>query len=199
MSYLARRVVPSVVWYALLVAAALAADFGLHRLRLFWVGRYLGIAGSILILLGFIYSLRKRNIIRFGSPKALLDAHEFLSWAGALMILVHAGVHFNALLPWIALAMMLVVVASGFTGRVLLKAARESLRQKQDALARAQADKNVRPTQGPEQRELERKIFLDSLTVDLMQRWRAFHFPVTTMFAVLAVVHIVSILMFWQW
>lgn len=190
MSHLARRVVPSVVWYALLVAAALAADFVLHRLGLFWVGRYLGIAGSILILLGFIYSLRKRNIIRFGSPKALLDAHESLSWAGALMILVHAGVHFNALLPWIALAMMLVVVASGFTGRLLLKEARESLRQKRESLQQAA---------GAEQRELERKIFLDSLTVDLMQRWRAFHFPVTTVFMVLAAVHILSILMFWQW
>lgn len=190
MSLLARRVVPSVIWYALLVGAALAADFALHRHGLFWVGRYLGIVGSILILLGFIYSLRKRNIIPFGSPKALLDAHESLSWVGALMILVHAGVHFSALLPWIALAMMLVVVASGFTGRFLLKQARESLRQKQAALQRAE---------GPEQRELERKIFLDSLTVDLMQRWRTFHFPVTTMFMVLAAVHIVSILMFWQW
>ncbi len=190
MSLLAKRVFPSVCLYSLLIAAALAADFVLHRLGLFWVGRYLGIGGSILILVALAYSLRKRKVIQFGSPKGMLDAHESLSWAGALMILVHAGVHFNALLPWLALALMLVVVASGFTGRVLLREARESLRQKQEALQRAE---------GLNQQELERKLFLDSLAVEIMQRWRAFHFPVTTIFLTLAVVHVVSILLLWHW
>jgi hypothetical protein len=32
----------------------------------------------------------------FSSPKELLSTHEYLSWAGILMDLVHAGWHFNA-------------------------------------------------------------------------------------------------------
>ena len=89
-----------------LIASAIGADFLLHTIGLYWIGRYLGIAGSALIAVSFLYSLRKRKVLSWGSPKRWLDFHEFLSWAGALMILVHAGVHFNALLPWTAVVLM---------------------------------------------------------------------------------------------
>ena len=105
-----RRVVPLAIGYLLLIGLAIVADLLLHRLGLYWVGRYSGICGVIVLLLSFVYSLRKRKVISFGSPKDLLNAHEYLSWAGVLMILVHAGWHFNAVLPWLAVLLMIVVL-----------------------------------------------------------------------------------------
>ncbi len=81
----------------------------LHKLGHYWIGRNLGILGTCLLLISFVYSLRKRQIIKFGFPKELLNAHEYLSWAGVLMILVHAGWHLNAVLPWLAVFLMSVV------------------------------------------------------------------------------------------
>ena len=154
-----------------------------------WIGRHLGIPGSTLIVLSFAYSLRKRKIVQQGSPTFLLELHEYLSWSGALMILVHAGIHFNAVLPWAAIVMMLIVIASGFTGRFLLKEARELLKSRADTLRK----------QGVMEQELEKKLYFDSLAVDAMKKWRSVHIPITTIFGALAVLHILSILVFWRW
>ncbi len=188
-SLLVRQVLPFLFWYALLIVAAIGVDGLLHRAGLYWIGRYLGIVGSVLILGSFAYSLRKRKIIQRGSPKALLEMHESMSWVGVLMILIHAGVHFNAVLPWAAVAVMLIAVASGFTGKYLLKNARERLRTREAALREA----------GLKDEEVSDRLFLDSTTVDVMKRWRTVHIPITTIFGTLAALHILSILIFWRW
>ena len=36
-----------------------------------------------------------------------------LAWLGSLLVLVHAGVHFNAILGWLAVGAMLINVGSG--------------------------------------------------------------------------------------
>jgi len=190
MPLLFRRVVPLAIWYLLLIGLAIVGDLLLHRLGLYWVGRYLGICGVIVLLLSFVYSLRKRKVISFGSPKELLNAHEYLSWAGVLMILVHAGWHFNAVLPWLAVLLMIVVVASGFTGKFLLREARERVNVRRKQLQEAGRS-------SPE--DLDKKLFLDSLTVDLMENWRHVHLPLTATFVAIATVHIVSILVMWKW
>lgn len=188
-SLLVRQVLPSLLWYALLIATALGVDFLLHQVGLYWIGRYLGIAGTLVLISSFVYSLRKRQILKRGSSKTLLQWHEALSWVGVLMILIHAGVHFNAVLPWAAVAMMLTSVASGFTGKYLLKEARERLRVREAALREA----------GLTDEELAARLLLDSLTVDAMKKWRAVHIPITAVFGTLAVLHMVSILIFWRW
>ena len=188
-SLLLRRLAPSLFWYALLIASALGLDHVLHRLGLYWVGRYLGILGTALILLSFAYSLRKRKLIRSGSPKVLLDLHEYLSWAGALAILTHAGVHYNAVLPWAAVALMLVVVASGFVGKHLIQEAKAGLKSRERELK----------AEGLNETEVEKRLLLDAAAVGAMQRWRSVHLPLTITFGTLALVHIVSILVFWRW
>ena len=188
-SLLVRKLLPSLFWYALLIVSALGADFLLHRIGWYWVGRHLGIAGSALLAASFVYSLRKRQVLRRGSPKRLLALHELLSWIGVLMILVHAGIHFNALLPWLAVGAMLVAAASGFTGRYLLNEARQSLKSRETASR----------DQGLTADEAEYRLFLDSLTVDLMSKWRSVHIPITVVFGTLALIHAVSILVFWRW
>ncbi len=114
-------ILPFLIWYGLLIVFTLAIDFILHYFKLVYVGRYLGSIGSLLILLSFIYSLRKRKFITGGSPKQLLLFHEYIAWIGSGLLLVHAGIHFNALLPWLATFVLMLVVALGLVGKFLLK------------------------------------------------------------------------------
>ena len=188
-SVLMRQVLPAVATYLGLIAATVLADLLLHRFGLLWVGRYLGPLGTLLIAVSFIYSLKKRKLISAGSPKGLLQLHETLGWLGALLVLVHAGIHVHALLPWLATAAMLLVVASGFVGKLLVRRASDSLAQNRQALGRAAEPEAA----------LERRVLLDALTVDAMKKWRVVHMPLNATFVVLSLVHVVTVLVWWQW
>jgi hypothetical protein len=188
-SIVRKEVIPFLALFGSLLVATAIADALLHLLDLVWVGRYLGIPGTILILLSFFYSMRKRKLIRFGEPKKLLRLHEVLTWLGALMILVHSGIHVYTLLPWLALIAMLVTLASGMTGQYLLDRSRRDLSAKRTAYA---AD-------GLSGQAAEKEVFWDAVTVDVMKQWRTVHVPITLAFGVLGLAHIFSILLFWQW
>ena len=99
---LTREVLPFALRLLALLLATLIVDAGLHLIDAVWVGRYLGIPGVLLIAASFGHSLRKRGVIHGGDPVFLLRLHEWLAWAGSLLVLVHAGIHFNALLAWLA-------------------------------------------------------------------------------------------------
>ncbi len=181
-SLLIRQVAPAVLGYLGLIAATLLLDLALHKAGLVWIGLYLGPVGTALIVLSFLYSLRKRKKISFGAPKRLLELHETLSWTGALLILVHAGIHVNAIIPWLAVLAMLVVVASGFTGSVLVKRATETLKHRKAAGAAG-----------------EDNAVLDAVTLDLMKKWRTFHMPINAALLALFAIHLVSVVIFWHW
>lgn len=188
-SLFTREVVPFFLQLALLGLAALAIDALLHWQNAVWIGRYLGIPGVLLIIGSFGYSLRKRKLITTGKPATLLRLHERMAWAGSLLILVHAGIHFNAILAWLAVWAMLVNIASGLTGKFLLQRARSRLEETRKQLR----------AQGYSGTELEDSLYWDSMTFDAVKQWRAVHYPITLAFAVLAVGHIVSIFLFWGW
>lgn len=179
-------VLPFLQWYLLMIILAIAIDYFLHRIQLIWIGRYLGFAGTFLIIVSFAYSLRKRKLIKAGSPKQLLMSHEYLAWGGSIMILVHAGIHFNAILPWAAILMLLITVASGLVGKYLLKKANESLKGKRQLLLES----------GMSNDEADKSLFFDSITVDLMKKWRSAHMPITMALGILVLLHIISIIIF---
>lgn len=185
-SIFSRYAVPFFQWYAVMILLTIIIDYFLHRYKFTLAGRYLGYTGTALILISFIYSLRKRKIIKSGSPKKLLSLHEYLAWAGSVMVLVHAGIHFNALLPWLAVFMLLVVVASGLVGKFLLQKSNETLKEKREILI----------SSGLSLQEADNKLFFDSVTVDLMKKWRSIHMPVTIILFVLVLIHVVTIVMF---
>ena len=188
-SLIRKEVLPFLLMFGSLLLATIVVDALLHRFDLVWIGRWLGIPGTILILASFLYSMRKRKVISFGKPKTLLNLHETLTWIGALMILVHAGVHIYTILPWLALAAMLINVISGMTGKLLLERSRRFLADKRDAYS----------LQGVSDEEIDKRLFWDATTFDLMKQWRAVHLPITLAFAVLGIAHILSILLFWEW
>ena len=126
---ISREVLPFYLALGALMALTLLLDALLHVFNLVWIGRYLGIPGVLLILGSFGYSLRKRKLIGAGKPVQLLRWHEGMAWAGSLLVLVHAGIHFNAILGWLAVLAMLVNVARGLTGKFLLDRARRRLEE----------------------------------------------------------------------
>jgi len=184
-----KEVFPFLAMFGSLVLATIVSDALLHQFQQVWIGRWLGIPGTILILLSFFYSMRKRKIIHFGKPKTLLTLHETLTWVGALMIMVHAGIHIYTILPWLALIAMLINVISGMTGKYLLDRSRRFLAEKRQFYAQ----------QGLSEEAIKKQLFWDSTTFDLMKRWRAVHLPITLAFVVLGLSHILSIFLFWQW
>jgi hypothetical protein len=184
-----REVVPFYLSLLALVAATLLCDAALHLLDAVWVGRWLGIPGTLLILGSLGYSLRKRKLIRSGQPARLLRLHETMAWAGSLLVLVHAGIHFNAILGWLAVLAMSINVASGLTGKYLLDRSRRRLDE---------ARRQMRQ-QGLSAAQLAERNYWDSLTFDAVKQWRSVHFPITLAFAVLALAHIVAVFLFWGW
>ncbi len=184
-----QHILPFTLLLGLLVAATLAGDYLLHRLNLVWVGRYLGIPGITLIIGSLSYSLRKRKYITTGNPKSLLKLHEFGTWLGSLMVLIHAGIHFNAILPWLATLAMGVNVVSGMVGKLLLDRSRRHV----------QGQREHFQLRGLPRSEVEQAVFWDAVTLDAMTQWRKVHIPIFMVFAALSLGHIISIFLFWGW
>lgn len=188
-SLMSREVIPFYLSLTLLGGAALALDALLHLSGMVWIGRYLGIPGVLLILASSGYSLRKHKLIDAGNPATLLRWHERLAWAGSLLVLVHAGIHFNAILAWLAVWAMLINIASGLTGKYLLGRSRKRL----------EATRTRLRARGLSAEALEEQTYWDSLTFDVVKAWRVVHLPITLAFGVLALAHIIAICLFWGW
>lgn len=188
-SLFSREVLPFALALLALALATIAIDALLHLFDRVWVGRYLGIPGVLLIIGSFGYSLRKRKIIARGHPMTWLRVHERMAWSGSLLVLVHAGIHFNGLLAWLAVGAMLINVTSGLTGKYLLIRARRRL----------EASRQELRAEGLSDDAIEQRLHWDSLTLDLVRQWRVVHFPIALAFTVLALAHIVSTFLYWGW
>ena len=184
-----QHILPFCLLLGLLAVATLAGDYLLHRLNLVWVGRYLSIPGIVLIIISLIYSLRKRKIITAGNPKTLLTFHEFTAWLGSLLVLIHAGIHFNAILPWLATVAISVNVVSGLVGKLLLDQSRRHVQGERENLQ----------LRGFSRFKVEQALFWDAVTLDAMTKWRKVHIPIFIVFVILALGHIISIFLFWGW
>ncbi len=183
------EILPFYFRLVVLAAVTLLIDLILHLTNLVWIGRYLGIPGIILILLSFGHSLRKRGMIKSDNPIRLLRLHEWLAWIGSTLVLVHAGIHFNAVLAWLAVAAMAVNITSGLTGKYLMSRSQRWMKQAKADLREA----------GLTDAEIEQRLFWDSLAAKLVRKWRTIHLPIALAFAVLATAHILSTFLFWGW
>jgi hypothetical protein len=172
-----QHILPFSVLVVLLGVGTVLGDYLLHRLNLVWVGRYLGIPGTLLILASLLYSMRKRKLLVSGTPKSWLNFHELSAWLGSLLVLIHAGVHFNAILPWLATIGMGVNVISGMVGKLLLGRSRQHVIGQREHYQ----------LRGLSKPEVEQAVFWESVTFDAMTRWRKVHIP------------ILSLLRCWPW
>ncbi len=188
-SVLIQRTLPLTISYLLLIIAAISLDYLLHIAHFVWVGRYLGIAGTVFLASSFSYSAKKKKIIKEGALKFFLKLHCNTGWIGTLMIVVHSGIHFNAILPWMATALMMVVTASGHVGQYLVKKVEDEvkIKFKQPGINAVIDD------------EFEQQRYWDTLTIKTLELWRKIHMPMVSLLLALITIHIVSIFFFWNW
>jgi hypothetical protein len=85
------------------------------------LGYWLGIAGSLLMLMVLLYPLRKRfrSLRALGRVPSWFRSHMLLGVIGPTLILFHANFRAGSLNSSVALFFMLVIVASGIIGRYL--------------------------------------------------------------------------------
>lgn len=85
------------------------------------VDYWLGVAGGTIMLLVFLYPLRKyvRPMFSLGAVRWWLWAHLTFGLVGPWLILVHSQFRFGSLNAGVALSCMIVVVLSGIVGRFL--------------------------------------------------------------------------------
>jgi hypothetical protein len=109
---------------ALLTAGVLSA-WHISRREWFLSGedlRYdLGVVGGVMLLLVFLYPLRKhvRGLHGWGQARSWLWVHIAFGLVGPWLILLHSTFRLGSLNATVALVSMLVVVASGVIGRFL--------------------------------------------------------------------------------
>jgi hypothetical protein len=183
-----KRALPLTLSYLLLILAALSLDAILHVVHMAWVGRYLGVPGTLFFLLSFGYSARKKKVIRQGALGFFLRFHCNAGWVGTLMILIHSGIHFNALMPWAATAFMLVVTGSGHVGQYLLKKVKAEVKMKLQFSGITVTEE-----------ELDQQKYWDTLTVKTLEKWRTVHMPLVAVLIALTTLHIASIAFFLNW
>jgi hypothetical protein len=188
-SVLVQRTLPLTISYLLLIIAGISLDYLLHIAHLVWVGRYLGIVGTIFLAASFSYSARKKKVIKNGALKFFLKLHCNTGWIGTLMIIVHSGIHFNAILPWAATGLMMVVTASGHVGQYLLKKVKEEVKIKIKQLGIEAAVDD----------EVEQQHYWDTMTIKTLELWRKVHMPMVSILLALTTIHILSIFFFWNW
>ena len=83
------------------------------------IGQTLGVIGGLLMLVPFIYMLRKRLFRRApGNLKTWLEIHIFCGIVGPVLVTFHTAFKFNGLVS-VAYWSMVVVAISGFIGRYL--------------------------------------------------------------------------------
>jgi len=83
-------------------------------------GQLFGIAGGLLMLVPFLYTIRKRlrRLRAAGNIKTLLEIHIFCGIVGPVLITFHTSFKFNGIIS-AAYWSMVIVVLSGFIGRYL--------------------------------------------------------------------------------
>jgi hypothetical protein len=84
-------------------------------------GHGLGIIGSVIMLLNFMYSWRKRYEFgeKLGSLKGWLEFHMFVGLFGPALILFHSAFKFQGIIATVSAISMALVVISGIIGRYI--------------------------------------------------------------------------------
>ena len=62
-----REILPFLASFLVLAVVALLADAVLHLFDAVWIGRYLGIPGTLMIIASTAYSARKRKLLRISA------------------------------------------------------------------------------------------------------------------------------------
>jgi len=159
---------------------SLLDSYGITGHRLFT-----GIVGTLLVIFSFAYSMRKRKkVFAFGGMKGWLASHEWLAIVGTVIIFIHTGTHFHALVPIITLLFMFTTFISGLIGRYVFNEAKGELKQKRDELKKG----------GLSEAEIEERLSTLTIASNALGKWRNVHMPFVSILAVMVIYHSISAL-----
>jgi len=150
------------------------------------MGHLAGWVGLGVIVLVFGYSFRKRSAPERRWPKGWLRVHTIAGVVGPVLILVHAGNHFHALVPILAMLALGLVVLSGITGQAIHYLILRTLQGRRRELAQ----------QGLSKDEINARLHAMAAQEKAFRFWQYLHAPVTVTFLVLVLLHIGGALYF---
>ncbi len=148
-----------------------------------------GWVGFVMIALTFVYPIKRRLHPNQVWPKTWFEIHKSLGIAGPLLILVHSGLHFHAIVPVLALIAMIIVVLSGITGQALHHLAFQTLNKQRHDLA----------TEGLSEEAVESRLHDLAMQEETLRGWLCVHGPFTLTFVVLTLIHIGGALYYGGW
>ena len=191
MTSLSRRVL--LIGFSIIVAVSLA--FLLERL--FTVrpdrpfghtssGHLTGWIGLGIILLVFVYPIKKRRAPERQWPKHWFLVHMVAGVAGPVVVLIHAGAHFHALVPVLTLILLAAVTVSGIVGQSVHYLALRTLHEHERRLRE----------QGLADTEIESRLHSEAAREGAFRVWQVFHAPLTIAFVVLLSFHILGAVYF---
>jgi hypothetical protein len=149
-------------------------------------GHVVGWIGLFVILTVFPYSVKKRSGRKSGWPKNWFMVHQIAGIIGPLLILIHAGPHFHALVPLLTLLAMAIVVISGLIGVVVHRKALTLLNKTRKDLV----------NQGLAGEDLEDRLYDLASGEETFRIWQIIHVPMVMLFLALVVTHVIGALYF---
>lgn len=158
-----------------------ASPFGHTR-----YGHSVGWVGLAVILLVFVYPYRKRHSAARQWPRGWFRVHMVAGIPGPLLIFLHSGAHYHALVPVLAMAAMVIVVLSGIVGQLVHAFV---LRTLNDQRRRFQQE-------GLSEADIENRLHCMASQEEAFRLWQAVHAPMTLMFLLLTALHVAGALFF---
>jgi hypothetical protein len=149
-------------------------------------GHLMGWIGLGTTLLVFVYPMKKRIGRNRRWPRHWFRVHLVAGVMGPLLILLHSGAHLHALVPSLALAAMAVVIISGIVGQGVHYLALRTLNDRRRQLH----------DQGLNADEVEVHLHRMAAQEEAFRLWQSIHAPMTVMFLVLTVLHVLGAIYF---
>ncbi len=152
-------------------------------------GHGVGWLGLGVTLLVFLYPFRKRASLARHWPRGWFRVHMAAGLVGPLLIFLHSGAHYHALVPVQAMVSMVIVVLSGVVGQAVHALSLRALNDRRHALHQ----------QGLSEDEIDAQLHGLASQEEAFRIWQAVHAPLTLTFLVLTVLHVAGALFFAGW
>jgi cytochrome b561 len=149
-------------------------------------GHIVGWVGLAAICSVFIYSVKKRFDQKAGWPKAWFKVHQVAGIVGLMLILVHAGWHFHALVPALTLIVLVIVVLTGVIGVAVHRKALALLKNSRMELVSLGLSKEA----------VEDKLYDLVSGEETFRVWQIIHVPMVMLFLALVILHVLGALYF---
>lgn len=150
------------------------------------VAHLVGWTGLIFIGLTFVYPFKRWMYPNQVWSQRWFHVHIVFGILGPLVIFVHAGAHFHAWVPIMALIAMVLVVMSGITGQALHYLAFRTLYERRHELA----------FEGMTEEAIDAHLHDLALQEETLRWWKCLHGPFTWSFVSLTLLHIGGVLFF---